>query len=451
MGKTDSKAVLAAVRKYHFWGLCAIAVLASLICWAIATADLGKQYQSRSQKLNGDLKAMRDIQGEPNFPNDKVCAAVQQKRAALQQNVHTTWDQLYAAQQADNPWPEVLGKDFLDYIKTLAADAEIEVPYRERYQNFIANDLPSLLAEYEIRRDVPKKGPDGKPLPAVAGPEGKEKRVPTERIGLVEWDQSDIDRVYKPFKWDAVPSTLRVRLAQEDLWVYRALLSIIRDTNKGATENEYAAVKRIVTMEIGQAAAAAWQKAKGASKKYMIAAGGEEPGNPAEQPPAETGEQPAGPVEDAAAKALKDNRYVDYLGKPLPAGAPPPFPELKLMPIHLRLVVNQEKLPLLLTHCTNSNMPVEVRQLRLNKVEAAETKSEASDTTSGDSAPSRHVEPTKGAEFVTLNMEVEIFGIITIYNRPPDLPKAEGAEAPAEKAAAEGSPAAGTEAAKQGT
>ena len=48
-----------------------------------------------------------------------------------------------------------------------------------------------------------------------------------------------------------------MRLAQEDLWVYEALLRIIENTNKGTTY-ENAAIKRIDALEIGKQAARSW-------------------------------------------------------------------------------------------------------------------------------------------------------------------------------------------------
>ena len=57
-------------------------------------------------------------------------------------------------------------------------------------------------------------------------------------VGVLEWDESDRNRIMRQFQWEETPDTQTVRLAQEDLWVYEALLRIIEKTNKGATLRE---------------------------------------------------------------------------------------------------------------------------------------------------------------------------------------------------------------------
>ena len=52
-------------------------------------------------------------------------------------------------------------------------------------------------------------------------------------VGVLEWDESDRNRIMRQFQWEETPDTQTVRLAQEDLWVYEALLRIIEKTNKG--------------------------------------------------------------------------------------------------------------------------------------------------------------------------------------------------------------------------
>ena len=66
-----------------------------------------------------------------------------------------------------------------------------------------------------------------------------------------------------------MPNSFQVRLAQEDLWVYEALLRIIRATNEGATSYHNAAIKRIEGLHIGTAGSAAF-----ATSKQFLAFGG---------------------------------------------------------------------------------------------------------------------------------------------------------------------------------
>ena len=135
-------------------------------------------------------------------------------------------------------------------------------------------------------------------------------------------------------------------------------------------------------------------------------------------------------------------RYIDDKGKPLPYQ--PQFPyanhprsEFKMMPISMKLVMDQRYIPQLLVNCANSNMPIEVRRVRMLK-----TQGPAGTTSSpmgggmgmgGDfggmgggmgmprpgAMGGAAVQQSDTAQF---EVPVEIHAIINIYN-PPDLDK----------------------------
>lgn len=65
------------------------------------------------------------------------------------------------------------------------------------------------------------------------------------------------------------------------------------------------------------------------------------------------------------AMSLRDYRYVDQYGNPLPYNAPPPFKQFKMIPVHMRLGIDQRELPRLLANCANSDMPVVVRRVAI--------------------------------------------------------------------------------------
>jgi hypothetical protein len=237
---------------------------------------------------------------------------------------------------------------------------------------------------------------------------------------IVEWLDSDFTRIEKRFSgWITTPSSLEVRMAQEDLWVAEALLRIIQETNKGATSQEYAAVKRIEALEIGKTAAAAWAKAAPVTAK---AAAGEEGGG-TESPPAEgggaDGANAGAPAPGAMTKEIKellDNRYVNEKGKPLAAGVRGPFPQYKMMPIHMRLLMSQDRLSHLLMECANSSMPVEVRLVKLSEVESGpggSSRGSGGDDSDGGSARG------KKPAVQSTDMIADIFGIISIFSQPP--------------------------------
>ena len=74
-------------------------------------------------------------------------------------------------------------------------------------------------------------------------------------IGTVEWNYNEYAAIRAKYTWQETPSTLRVTMAQEDLWVYEVLLRAIKKTNEHAGGS---AIRRIVALQIGAAAVKGW-------------------------------------------------------------------------------------------------------------------------------------------------------------------------------------------------
>jgi hypothetical protein len=174
-------------------------------------------------------------------------------------------------------------------------------------------------------------------------------------------------------QWDSTPSTRQIRLAQEDLWVYQALLRTIAATNEAQTYFHKMPVKRIDALDIAQAAAESFVKAEGRIVTIPSAAG---PGR------IQTGAQAAAVGKRGSSGGqmlssggsggavrstdiLTDYRYVNQLGMPLRGDEKPPFEEYNMMPIHMRLLMNQRKIVNLIVNLANSSMPIEVRRVSI--------------------------------------------------------------------------------------
>lgn len=411
MAKTDSKALMAGVIKYHFWAVSLVALIAGLVCWMSATNSLSDQYNKRVQKISGDLKKVQGIATEANHPNSEVLKTVEKARSNAGDNVLGAWKELYERQEKGNPWPDSLGEDFLTMIRELKPTAEIPEAYRETYSNFIRSHLPELQKIIKARRMTEaKQTPGGSNVKSA------------DMDALVDWVDADFGRIEKRFGgWSTTPSSAEVRLAQEDLWVYRALLRILADTNKGVTNREYAAVKRIEALDIGKGATAAWAKAAPAIGRS--GGGGDEPagGSPEAAAPGDPGAGGAADPAPATAlskelKELLDGRYVNEKGKPLGAGVPGPFPQYKMMPIHLQLLMSQDRISSLLMECANSTMPVEVRLVKLSEVGGSGGLSRMGSDDS-ESMPTTSSQARKAVQ--STDILVEVLGIISIFNPPP--------------------------------
>ena len=521
--------ILALLRKYHFWGLAVLAVALLGGVWTAASARLSDTFEKRKSEVKRDFDDMHQVAGLPDPVNELVYNAIRAVHEQLQKSVMRGWRYLYEQQKENNPLPSVLDERFKEEWDKRKPNEELPAEMLEHYWNFIQRYFPELLKNADIRR--PKNparlaggglGPGGVGLMEGAGgaPTGAEQ---VEYEGKVVWDDANYKQLVARFQWNQQPTTLQVRLAQEDLWVYETLLGIIKELNKGATSHYNAVVKRIFALDIGPSATKAFYEARDAlglrGLTGAVAAGGT--GAPGEMPPGAMpggepglgpGAPPPGGVPGAlgpgmppgmpegppmgmqgpgmppgmlegpgmppglpsagALDALYQYRYVDQNEQPVPVenGVPKhPFAEFKMMPIRMRLLIDQRKIPELLVLCANSKMPIEIRQVRLNPGRAAKVNYAATRTASarpmsgmgpgmegmGPMAPGLETmgpQPTPGgigegpgmggplggeaAYQGPYDMVVEVLGIIYIYEPPDETKLGSGAATSGETAPA---------------
>jgi hypothetical protein len=496
------KMVLAVLKKHHFWVLSAVIVVVALVSWAKATADLTSRFKARKTEIDGKFTAMQGICEQPNHPNAGVINAIKKKTGDLKDNVHKAWRVLYEEQKKNNQLPEV-SKTFKAAFEALQKPTD-ELPPAERdaYRYFLRNYFPTLLDLIDYRHPVeqkpgevgaaaadfaaPRRGFDrrgsrdrGVPRMGVGGRDSGDQ-AGVEMVGIVDWNEADRSRLESRLIWTTTPNTLEVRLKQEDLWVYEALLRVIKNTNAGATMHRQAAVKAIDALEIGRDAALGAQSSRSTFSLGSDASSGGPAGPGVDRGAAGAAAATRTGTSDSGAGAvdmtadLLSGRYVDAEGKPLAADAKHPYAEFKMMPIRMLLFIDQTKIPKLLVECANSNMPIEVQAVRLRPgsvtsldlgaltaaavAQAAPTDDFAGSRGRGrrgrgyspDGRPSRGDTSSSALgpsdEKTSIDLPIEIQGIIYIFN-PPDMEKlgtgtgTAGQEPPAAPAATGAAPA----------
>jgi len=213
-------------------------------------------------------------------------------------------------------------------------------------------------------------------------------------VGIVDWPAPEI---FKVITWQKTPSSAQVWYAQEDIWVYEALINVIRNVNDRvkATGNHNAAVKRINGMLIGRDAAMAvgfnpmalkplgvlsasdasamgpmmgpGMSSSGSGSSSMGSPGSSSMGPPmmggmmgSSSSGGGMGINPANMTEEQIIQLIRMYRYVDKDLKPLMDTDPPPFAEFNMMAVCLELIVDQRKIPDILVECANSSMPIKV-------------------------------------------------------------------------------------------
>src|SRR5581483_12356986 len=71
------------------------------------------------------------------------------------------------------------------------------------------------------------------------------RREAVDYEGVVVWDQEQRDKLVERYKRMEIPSDLRVRVTQEDMWVFESMIALVVDLNKDAKDSLAAVVKRI--------------------------------------------------------------------------------------------------------------------------------------------------------------------------------------------------------------
>lgn len=418
-----AKEYLALAQKHHFWVISGVVLLTSLICWWVAKSRLDKEFTDNKTNVESKFASMDGIKKTPDHPNDKVTEQLRQKVFGIGNNVFEAWELRFEEQKKVPQWQGNLTKPFLDWITKNPPDAEIKANWREDYRYFIRDEIDKLFKQVKARdlveianpTNVPPAAANRPPVRAGFNQPGNQQAligVTHEWQGLVAWDEALREDLRFKYRWKTPPTTLQVRYANEDLWIYRALLAIIATTNKDAQEHLVASIKRIESLNIGTdvqlpetfyipIAAAPGAVGPGGE-------GSEGQGQPEGMtdtvtglPPlpgqvgggqGEAGAEPAAAVsQDQITDAeIKNGRYVDAKGKQVGWNQADPFAEFKIMPFEMHLLMDQRKIPDLLANCANSPLPVEVRQVGITSTEAP-----LADTGGGGEAGSRGRQPPR--------------------------------------------------------
>lgn len=405
------KSTLAVLQKYHFWILCGLAVVVSLFVWFWTTANLAGQTEARQKKIDGKFAEMRRIVENDDHPNRRVVEAVNAAEQKTAEGVRAAWRTLYRKQKSNNQLPAELRADFKTAFQDVVAGRResLSSQHLSQYQRFIGRQLPKLFEPLDLLRTKGGEG-NGEDTDGNGGAGARQRDFGLPQVtGVVKWDEGDRKRITDPFLFDnRQPSTAQVLMAQEDLWVYQALVRVISNTNAGKHYHSDAVVREITTMQIGRHVPRTGQ-------------------NPPEVASSlgEAGTSGSGPSAN-----LDVSRYVDDQGMPLPEGSTPPyykhpFEEFKMMPIRMELVIKQKEIPKLLVECCNSTMPIETRRFRLRpgqgssfNVRQASSSGDVGQRPAHASAAGRGGAIRDGDDDSYVPIEIE--GIICIYNPPEE-------------------------------
>lgn len=437
------------LRKYHFWVLLVVVAVAGTAGWFLASGDLATAFANNQNDINSAFSKANGIRNEQYHPNAEYIENMDNHIQETRESVYDAWVTKYEKQGDLFVWPDELEPEFLNIVKDLRP-FETKVPYPlenellrtdlcERYNTFIRGELPRLAARIGAEWQAVEGGEDVRGgAPAGVRGEGEEggSAAGARPTDGVTWNVANQQNIYnRHFDWSnqpyQAPNTLQVLYAQEDLWVLRALMDIIRQVNGGIGQTD-PAIPYIEFIRIGKSARLTQTELGGGGD----ARGGEgpEPGGPAELRQPGVALEGGRGSETAAVTDPADGRYVDMNNVPLSGeqlrgttgGAvdteQSTLAVAKRMPVQMRLQIKQTELNRLLIECGNSPMKVEVQKLDFNPSGSGSGRGGAAATTGRGTGNDLS---DKDRHYRT----IELFGIIAMYN--PVNASALGIEEPA--------------------
>jgi hypothetical protein len=464
------------LKKYHFWVLCGLVALIALGSWAKASGKMDAVFGANQAAIKSEFNNVQSLRKDPFHPNEDVNTKQQAQTKQQAADVAKLWQQLYDRQREHVlEWPSELSKNFRDYVDKLQFGAEIRGDLRNHYQNYIENHFPTLPKQIDARAIDPATVSSGPGGPGGAEFAAGASNQQDDNDYLCVWSAADQAFVRDDLNFREQPSSLKIWVTQENLWVYHTLLDVIAKTNlaANATRNSNAAVQEIGELSVGSRAA------KGSRSGHLlvkIAAPTAGPGGPDGGPgsapgggpgggPAPPGGGPEGgmraeftpgggpnggamtPEQEKA--YLLSGRYLGPDGKPIPFGggggapagpdapaAPAPDPgagapldltvfgqEYKRLPVRMALKMDQRWLPRLIAECASEPLQIEVQEVRVNPPEgiasgAAGPGGGGYGGPGGSSSPFPDEQPIQPFPTQPEMVNVIIQGTIFIFNKP---------------------------------
>ncbi|MDR1479342.1 MAG: hypothetical protein LBJ00_10415 [Planctomycetaceae bacterium] len=433
------------VKKWSFWVLVPLVLLLAFIFNFLAVGTLGKKFTERKNALEATKSSVEKIHQDSIHPNNNTIDDVKVLTEDLRTRFVAAWTTLVTVQQSRNIWPENAGRTFIDEVSTLKFGNSISLASVEHYFNFMRGYIPKLEADVNRRRIQVNVGGEWKDKENDSFNSFESARMRTanrsggiavssnleRETGIVEWANPEIRNI---IMWVESPKPIEVWYAQEDIWVYEALIWVIKMSNTGASSPHSAVVKRIESMLIGQQAA---RELASQLSVQTIGTGAGDAGMSSRSLPPPPSSSPSMPLgsglretgaamsEEDISKMKRHERYVDANNVPLAADAPPPFGEFNRMPICLKLVVDRQRIPDILVNCANCAMPIDVLSVRINPGSGSLAGSRDTPNRPVGGAPSGSnmgkqvtMDGTSGLDSIygPNAVPIEIYGCINIFN-----------------------------------
>ena len=267
------RAILKVIYEQRFWVLSVVGVIVAVICWKLSSGSLDAEFVTNKGTIDGKFNDMSAIRAKQVHGNPEVNQKEREQAIVVRDEVLKLWQSMYDRQKDEVlQWPAGLGDDFLEAVANKKFRDPIAPKERQRYREYAKDRFPKLVEMVHAKKmgaNETSFGGGGRDdggaamMYAEMGADGptydEEGNLIEPENYLVIWQDQGLVR--QKLMFATLPTALEVWVRQEDLWVYETLLRAINDTNEAhdATRPDNAAIRMIMSLEVGQAAALASQ------------------------------------------------------------------------------------------------------------------------------------------------------------------------------------------------
>ncbi len=259
------RTILSWLQRQHFWVLSGVVALIGFVCWWSAARKLTALYDTNQKTITAEFGNLKQVRDTPFHPNQAIIERQEAEKKKQEESVTKLWQQLYDRQRAQVlQWPTALNKAFRDAVEKMQFNDDIPPELRNHYQNYIERhypEMPKMIGARPLEATAGAGGgfnefSRGNRFEAEGGSGLAPGTMPEDNDYICEWSDQDQSIVRSELDFPERPSSLRIWVTQEDLWVYETLLDVIAKTNRAAnaTRMTNAAVKVVYSLEVGSRA-----------------------------------------------------------------------------------------------------------------------------------------------------------------------------------------------------
>ncbi len=200
------------VLEHKFWIMLGLAIIIPFVGWGMTHSAMVAEFEKGKGELETKFK---NIPQGASLPNDRWKTEATTENDKQRLLVESTWKKLWDEQQKAKVWPAKFPSD------TDNLDQNTLLLYPQKYRD-------EVKRIYSVVRPL---------TPSIMGPTGV-IAFPLNQLSVVEWQSS------------APPSPRDIREAQEDLWLYEALLKLIDKVNAGVSLQNDAPIPELLTLKL---------------------------------------------------------------------------------------------------------------------------------------------------------------------------------------------------------